>query len=84
MNKKNKNKINKNKIKLPFNEELINETMNEKQIGAKIINSKGFIYLIKKILMYKNNGNNINNSDNKIKYIKATESKKYYDSLNKK
>lgn len=76
--------MNKNKIKLPFNEDLINKTMEDEQIGAKVINSKGFINLMKKILIYKNNGNNINNINNKIKYVKASESKKYYDSLKKK
>ena len=78
------NKKNKNKIKLPFNEELINKMIDDKQIGAKVINSSGFINLMKKILIYKNNGNNIDNFNDKIKYVKASESKKYYDSIKKK
>lgn len=72
------------KINIPFSVDTKDKKkynlLSDKQIGAKMFQNKNFLDLMKNLMLYKNN--NINN--NKIEYIKASETKKYYENLKKK
>lgn len=77
----------KKKIKLPFTNEIIGgnkksfKLLKDDQIGLGMVNKQNILNTIKKMLSLKNNNSS---NENKVTYIKASESKEYYKKLNTK
>jgi ribosomal protein L17 len=72
-----------NKLNLPFTNDLKGgskksfKILNEEQINKKVKKSQSLLNFVKKMI-HMNNSNNIENNSNKINFVKASNTKKYY------
>ena len=75
----------KNSIKLPFT---IQDGANKKSYKLKnenelnnSIKKKNIVNFVKKMIFVNTANNTANNSSNKVKYVKASNTKKYYNKI---